>query len=94
MTAFWLCCKARARSRRENECAYPSPRKWGRGTARSSRSERRVVEGVSESELHCRRRMIVAARAPSTTLLRRVVRLPRNGVPAALARRGAPRGAG
>jgi hypothetical protein len=45
-------------------------------------------------KVHLRRGMIVAVDAPSTTLLRSVVPLPRNGVPTALAWWGAPRGAG
>ena len=47
---------------------YIRPRERGRGTIRSSRSERRMVEGASEMELRCRRRTIVAARTPPTAL--------------------------
>ena len=54
----------------------PPPRKRGRGTIRSSRSERRMVEGASNSTLRCRGRRCVTARAPSTTPLRGVVPLP------------------
>jgi hypothetical protein len=43
------------------------PRDSGeRGTIRSSRSERRMVEGASEVTLRCRRRSYVTARAPPT----------------------------
>jgi hypothetical protein len=59
------------KTRRENRNAYPPPRKRGRGTARSA------GEGASDSTRHFRRKSLVEARAPSTTLLRRVVPLPR-----------------
>ena len=53
--------------RRENDEVI-RPREAGRGTARSSRSERRVVEGAWTSELRLRGRTIVSAAAPSTAL--------------------------
>ena len=43
---------------------HPPPRKRGRGTIRSSRSERRMVEGASDSPPRCRCRMIVEAPRP------------------------------
>jgi hypothetical protein len=55
-------------------------RKRGRGTIRSSRSERRMVEGASDLELRCRRKRIDAARAPPTA--------QEHGPPAPLSRGG------
>ena len=62
-------CRTRAPSRRENERTCPPPRKRGRGTTRSLRSKRRVVEGAFEMELRCRRRTIGESDAPPTALL-------------------------
>ena len=62
-------CRTRAPSRRENERTCPPPLKAGRGTTRSLRSKRRVVEGAFEMELRCRRRTIGESDAPPTALL-------------------------
>ena len=74
---LWEFCRGvmmpRALMRCENASAFASAR--GRGTARSSRSERRVVEGALDSPLRFRRKRLVESDAPSTTL--RVVPLPR-----------------
>jgi hypothetical protein len=54
---------------------FPAPRKRGRGTIWSSRSERRMVEGASNATMLLRRKRGAESHAPSTTL--RVVLLPR-----------------
>jgi hypothetical protein len=54
-----------------------SPAKRGRGTIRSERSERRMVEGAQALTKLLRRKRSDESRAPSTILLRKMVPLPR-----------------
>jgi hypothetical protein len=60
-----------------DERVLPPPCKRGRGTIRSLRSKRRMVEGVRASTKLFRRKRCVESDAPSTILLRRMVPRPR-----------------
>ncbi len=56
------------KTRRENRCTYPPPRSGGGGPPGARVSERRVVEGASDSTHRFRCKRFVAARAPPTAL--------------------------